>query len=475
MELRTYQTNDLASIRTQLREGKRRVLYRLPTGGGKTVVSAFMFASAAQRNMTAWFICHRRELIKQTSATFREAGISHGIVANGFPANYRERVQICGVQTLVNKLGKLKQPDMRVWDECHHCAAATWQRIHSAHNCIDIGLTATPERLDGKGLKAYFDVIVEGPSVAELISLGFLAPYRMYAPQHVVDISAIKSLGGDYKQDELAHAMDKPSITGDAIEHYKRLCNGKRAIAFCVSVEHSKHVRDAFNAAGIPAAQIDGSMNQWDRDTAINSFRSGTIRVLTSVDLVSEGFDLPALEAAICLRPTKSLSLYLQQVGRSLRPFPGKVAAIILDHAGNAAHHGLPDDDRVWSLDGRMKRKTPADAPGTKTCPQCWRIVRSIVRVCPGCQYVFVAKPREVEQRDGDLVELTRGNGHRDARAEQQRARDRHALEEIAKLRGYKDGWVDYIMASREVKKAMGKPIDLFATIKDWKGEQRAD
>jgi superfamily II DNA or RNA helicase len=464
MQLRPYQSNDLESIRSELKAGVKRVLYRLPTGGGKTVVAAFMFSSAAKRGMTAWFICHRRELIKQTSRTFKDAGISHGIVGAGFPFQPKETIQICGVQTLVNRMSKMPKPSMRVWDECHHCAATTWKRIHEAHDCIDIGVTATPERLDGKGLGPYFDVMVEGPSVAELISQGYLSPYRMFAPRNVVDVSAIKNLGGDFNQGQLAKVVDKPSITGDAIEHYKRLANGKRAIAFCVSVDHAKHVRDSFIAAGVAATHIDGTMDVFKRDMALRQFASGEKLLLTSVDIVSEGFDLPQLEVAICLRPTQSLSLYLQQVGRALRPFPGKEYAVILDHAGNAGRHGLPDDDHEWSLDGRPKKARKTEEEATKTCPSCWRIVRGVLRVCPGCGFVWVPKPREIEHRDGDLVELKRGEAVA-ARVETQKARDREALEQIARLRGYKKGWVDMMVASREVKRAMGRPVDIFGGV----------
>jgi superfamily II DNA or RNA helicase len=466
MQLRPYQSEDLASIRAKLKAGSRRVLYRLPTGGGKTVVAAFMFASAAQRGMRAWFLCHRRELLKQTSRTFKDAGISHGIIGAGFPFHPKEPIQICGVQTVVNRLDKLAKPHMRVWDEAHHCAAATWKTIHAAHDSIDIGVTATPERLDGKGLGAYFDVMVEGPSVAELIDQGYLCKYKVYAPRHAIDVTRLKMLGGDYNTRELTELVDKSSITGDAVEHYTRLAMGKRAVVFCVSVDHAKHVRDAFINAGIAAAHIDGSMDAFRRDMVLQQFASGEIKALTSVDIISEGFDLPSLEVALCLRPTHSLSLYLQQVGRALRIHPGKEFALILDHAGNVARHGLPDDDREWNLEGRAMRGPKTEAESTKTCPECWRIIRAQVRTCPGCGFVWVPKPREITQFDGNLEEFTRGDidiaAVADARRKTREARDRAGLEKIAKERGYKKGWVDMMLATREVKQAMGKPVDLF-------------
>jgi superfamily II DNA or RNA helicase len=235
---------------------------------------------------------------------------------------------------------------------------------------------------------------------------------------------------GDYAKDQVAEAMDKPTITGDAVEHYLRLAPGKRAVAFCASVAHAEHVADAFRASGIPASFLDGSLDPAERDKRIKDFEAGRTLVLTSCDVVSEGFDLPAIEVAILLRPTKSLSLYLQQVGRALRVFEGKEYAIILDHVGAISSHGLPDEDREWSLEGITKKKRAANdnMPDVNitTCPMCFTIHMSAPE-CPTCGHKYAVVPRTgPKQQDGELVELTaaaKEQLRRRAEIEKQKAR----------------------------------------------------
>ena len=315
-----------------------------------------MLGTAAERGMPSWFIVHRRELINQSSRAFTGEGIKHGIISANYEVNRTALVQIASIQTLSRRYHKYRVPSLIVWDECHHIAANSWSKIFSLYpNSVHIGLTATPERLDGTGLDKWFRVMVKGPSVAWLIENKYLSNYKLYAPSKV-DLTNVRTRMGDYVGSELTAVVDKPSITGDAIKHYKKLADGKRAVVFCASIEHSKHVVKQFLDAGIPAAHVDGETDINERDAAIRRFRDGTIKILSNVELFGEGFDVPCIEAAILLRPTQSLGLYLQQVGRSLRPNPGKDYAVILDHAGNCERHGLPDDEREWTLAGREKK-----------------------------------------------------------------------------------------------------------------------
>jgi superfamily II DNA or RNA helicase len=248
--------------------------------------------------------------------------------------------------------------------------------------------------------------MILGPEVKDLIRGGHLAPPVYYAPPQAADFSGIAIKRGDFDQREMAAVMDKAAITGDAVEHYARICHGAPAVAFCASIAHAQHVAEQFNAAGFRAATIDGNMEREDRRDVVRKLGDGRLHVLTSCEIINEGFDLPLVTAAILLRPTMSLGLHLQQIGRVLRPAPGKERAIILDHVGNLARHGLAEDVRDWSLDGRPKKKKSKkdDEPDVKVtqCPECY-CCHSPAQECPECGHVYEAKGRQIEQVDGEL------------------------------------------------------------------------
>lgn len=329
----------------------------------------------------------------------------------------RSRVYVASAQTLVKRLDIMADhPDLIVIDESHHLTQnSTWGKIVDAFPAAKLlPVTATPCRLDGKGLGVesggFADDMVMGPTMRELIDMGYLSEYRVFAPPTVLDLRGVKTRAGDYAKDQLADAMDKPTITGDAVAHYLRLAPGKRAVAFCVSVEHARHVAETFKAAGVPAESLDGSTDPAQREATIARFERGETLVLASCDIVSEGFDLPAIEVAILLRPTKSKSLYLQQVGRALRVFPGKDEALILDHVAAIRTHGFPDDSHEWSLDGDFSKRRAANdnqPPVTvQACPKCFSVHRPAPQ-CPACGHIYTAKERKLEVTDGELIELT--------------------------------------------------------------------
>ncbi|NBV62746.1 MAG: DEAD/DEAH box helicase, partial [Rhodobacteraceae bacterium] len=312
-----------------MQQGAKAPLLCLPTGGGKTVILATIAAQAAARGRHVLILVHRRELIHQTASKLAWAGLDHGIIAAGHPAS-DYAVQIASVQTLVRRLSRMDwAPTLVIIDEAHHAAAGSWRQIlNHWPDAYRLGVTATPCRLDGCGLRSTFDAMVMGPSVADLIFTGYLSPARIYAPPVVADLTGVRTRAGDYANDQAAAAMDRPTVTGDAISHYQRLAVGQQAIAFCCNVKHAVSVCDAFKTAGIAAELLLGGTQ--DRDQVVADFAAHRTRVLVTVDVVSEGFDVPAASCAILLRPTQSLGLYLQQVGRVLRPAPGKDAAIIL-------------------------------------------------------------------------------------------------------------------------------------------------
>lgn len=443
MLLRDYQQASVEEIRANYRQGIARQLLVSPTGSGKTVLFSFATKNACDRGLRVWILAHRSEILDQISETLSAVGVSHGQIRSGTRGG-DEQVQVASVQTLVRRLSKpgFNAPDLLIIDEAHHAAAGSWVQVMAAcPNARVLGVTATPERLDGKGLGGFFDRLVMGPSVSTLIDRGFLAKPAYYQPpKGPVDTSNLHKIGGDFKRDETEALMDEPSITGDAVTHYKRLCPGQRAIAFCVSLKHCASVIAAFNAAGVPAATIDGSMDPEERRALKKSLSDGDLLILASCELVSEGYDLPAVCAAILLRPTASLALHLQQLGRPLRPSPGKDRAIILDHAGNCWKHGPAEEDREWTLEGHVAKKRKPQPH--KQCMSCYAIFWG--RVCPQCGAAPRGEGKEPRFVDGQLVAteadalaLARKNRH-------QEERDCRSLEDfkaIARERNYSLAW----------------------------------
>ena len=455
MQLRGYQERAIDALRSAMQHGARAPLLCLPTGGGKTVILATIAAQASAKGRRVLILVHRRELIHQTASKLQWAGLDHGIIAAGHTAS-DHAVQVASVQTLVRRLSRMAwQPSLVIIDEAHHAAAGSWRQIiEHWPDAYRLGVTATPCRLDGRGLSEAFDQLVLGPSVADLVFWGFLSPARIYAPPVIADLSGILRRAGDYANDQAAAAMDRPTVTGDAIAHYQRLAAGQQAIAFCCNVAHAVSVCDAFKTAGIRAALLLG--NTPDRDQVVANYASGAVRVLVTVDVVSEGFDVPAASCAILLRPTQSLGLYLQQVGRVLRPAPGKDAALILDHVGNVTRHGFPDDPREWSLsEGIVRGGRGTPSPSVRTCPECYAAFKP-APICPVCgAQCAPIKSRVIKQLAGELQELRRESirqriEDRDrAKRERQSARTLPQLLALAKERGYAPGWAYRIHQAR--------------------------
>jgi superfamily II DNA or RNA helicase len=299
MQLRPYQSEIIDAVREAFK-ASRNVLLVSPTGSGKTVMFSYLAKAVTSKGKRVYILVHRDELVDQVSNTLHMFGVPHGFIAAGRPAS-ADAVQVCSVFTLANRLTSYPQPEMLIIDEAHHAAqGSTWARVLGYWSkSFKLGVTATPIRLDGRDLSANFDTMIEGPTVAELIENGDLCKYTMYTPPVVLD--KLRMRMGDYAKNDLAAAMDKPSVTGNAVEHYARLASGKRALVFCVSLDHAAHTAAAFSAKGIRAARIDGGMDKKDRRALVASFARGDTQVMTSCDLVSEGFDLPSIEVAVLL------------------------------------------------------------------------------------------------------------------------------------------------------------------------------
>lgn len=457
VSLRDYQQSAVEAIREAYRSGRKAPLFVLPTGGGKTVTFVYIAANAARKGKRVCILVHRDRLVWQTSAELTRWGVPHGIIAAG-TRELERPVQVASVQTLVRRLDSWPHFDLVIVDEAHHAVAGTWKKIiaHMPY-ALALGVTATPARLDGKGLGKIFDDMIFGPTMAELIGMGNLAPYELYAPGEVPDMKGIRKTAGDFNRGDAAAKMMKSTITGDAVSHYQRHVGGRPAIAFCVTVAHAEAVARQFREAGFRAATIDGDMEKTDQRRMIEDLGRGRLQVLTSCELISEGVDVPVCQAAILLRPTQSLTLYLQQVGRALRPKEDGSPAIILDHAGNSLRHGLPDAPRQWTLaDGFIQgSKAEREKRLTRICKHCFAVFEVFRKACPVCGGVVEAEkglPRHVA---GELVKAAGMSFPTDIRDLSIRevlrqAKTREQLQVVARIRGFREGWVDHVLAGKQ-------------------------
>ena len=465
--LRDYQHDALDRVRDAYRSGARAPLLVLPTGGGKTVCFSAVVSSAAQRGNSALVMAHRRELVRQASAKLSDAGVPHGIIAPGF-SQTADIVQVGSIQTLGRRTERLRRFDLIIPDEAHHATAGQWKSlIQSQPDAKLLGVTATPERLDGKGLGVEcggpFDALVVGTSVNDLMDDGYLVTAHVLAPSEAPDLSRVATVRGDFSTAGLEAAMGA-TLTGDAVKHYAKYADGLPAIAFCTTVAHARDVAETFRAAGYRAVAADGTTPTPIRDAAIAGLASGSVQVLCTCDLISEGLDVPAVSAVILLRPTQSLGLFLQQVGRGLRCVyaPGdystrigrlnaiagskKPRLIVLDHAGNTLRHGLIETVRDWTLEGRKARAKKDTPPPTWRCFRCFAVQAPAQR-CRDCGTERPAgEIRRLNQVEGELVAVDPARAHF-LRAEPlakllKAATTDASLREIAKARGYKPGWV---------------------------------
>lgn len=450
--LRPYQSAAIDKLRSSLARGNKRVMLYSPTGSGKTECCMAMVRAALDKGRKVAFIANRKELVRQASRRFSRAGIPHGIVQAENTVDIRADVLICSIDT-VHVRGLPDDIDLIVIDEAHGVAGSKkYRELLFKFNAVPvIGLSATPfavglgrhyDELGG----ALFQELVEATTIRDLIDLGFLVDVDIYAPS-TPDLSGVatrKGLDGevDFVDTKLADAVDKPALIGDIVSHWHRLARDKATVVFATSIPHSKHIVEQFQAAGVNAAHLDCYCDDEARADILARFNAGEITVLSNVAILAEGWDAPHTECMILARPTKSLSRFIQMVGRVLRPFEGKTRALLLDHSGSTERLGYPTDDLPLELDdGRPK------AAGTKrtkdrlpsACPSCSYMRPVSVHVCPACGFA-PERNADVEVQDGDLVRLERKR-----KADKFEKQDAYSqLLYIADERGYSDGWVSH-------------------------------
>lgn len=461
---------DQADLVTRVRKATLRhksILLCLPTGGGKSVCAADMIAGAYEKRTSCWFMVPRRELLRQVSATLEAFNIPHGIIGAGYAPNPFAIVNAVMAQTAARRLDKLTPPKILFVDECHVFGGdveriIAW--VRAAGGWV-IGMSATPWRSDGRGMGDIYEVMEQGPSVADLIENKRLASFRYFAPAPL-DLSGIKTSKGDYAPGQLAEFMEsQTAIVGDTIKTWRETAQGRITVGFATSRKHAGIMTEAFKAAGIGSAMIDGTMDEAERKRVIRALARRDIDVLWSVSLLAFGFDLATaagmdvrIKAIIDASPTKSLAWQCQKNGRALRY--DEEPAIFLDHAGNVTRHQLPDAPRNWTLEGSNKRASDDKEP-TQPVRQCeiakggCGFVHRPAPRCPNCGFVYPIEHRMVEEVDGELREIT-GAGPTPLQ-EQGIIASRDGLDGLIRLghaRGYKspEMWAAKIMSARLAK-----------------------
>lgn len=374
-----------------------------PTGSGKTVTAS---ALVHQLDRPTLWLAHRRELISQAAITLEGYDLRCGIIMAGFAPSPARQVQVASVQTLARR--ENPPVELIVVDECHHARATSYRKLLDAYPGVPVvGLTATPFRLDGKGLgDVGFRRIIVACYPDELCQDGTLIEPVVYAPD-APDLAGARIQHGDYADGDMFRAMTKSTITGNVVRTWFQRAGGKRTVVFAVNVEHSWQIVAEFRKHSILAEHLDGKTPRTMRDAILFRLKTGYTRVVSNCQVLTEGWDLPKLEVAIVARPTASLCLHLQQLGRIMRSAPEKTGALVLDHAGNHLRHGFVTQRLEYSLDDTptQTRASTAEGAAGKRCPGCYLMVPPGTSECPECGHEF--KPEAPKHVDGELTRLT--------------------------------------------------------------------
>lgn len=427
MALRAYQETPLEAARQRFRIGKRRVLLVAPTGAGKTIMFSAMVLGHIARGGYVLIVVHRRELLEQAKAKLILAGVDPsdiGLILAGQSRNPSARVQIASIQTLINlDRRELPAATLVVFDEAHHFVAAEWGGV-AAHykDSLFVGVTATPERGDGTPLGDLFEEMVVVTSVRVLTEDGHLVPCRVIAP-----------------------AKARKSDARDPLDAYREHAFGRPGVIFCATVKDARELAERFVSAGISAACVDGETDSGERAASLAAFERREISILTNVYCLTEGWDAPIAEVCILARGCSHAGTFLQMVGRILRPAPGKTDALLIDLRGVVHKHGLPDEDRMYSLEGKAIGRGP-----TRTCPECDAKIAAACTECPLCGFVFPVGCGRAEQHAEEQEKLSRVD-----RLTLERSFFISALEE-AKHRGFKPGWVVHRFEQKFGRKPWG-------------------
>lgn len=439
--LRDYQEELVNGLYNSMSKGNKNIMVQSPAGSGKSVTMSEIARRATDKGNRVLFIVHRRELVIQIKSTF---------IANDVDM---ELCHVGMVQTVANRIKKDNEPTPSIIlvDEAHHALAKTYTNIFEHFpNAYVYGFTATPWRMSNKGFTDVFEDLILGKTVDWLIDEHRLAPFRYYSVNLMDSDILTHNSTGDFNNDSITKAMQK-TIYGDAVTNYKKFADGKKTIIYTHNVESSINVAEKFKDNGYSALQVDGKTPKQQRELAMEMFREGKVNILVNAELYGEGVDVPDCECVILLRPTESLTLFIQQTMRAMRYQPNK-QAIIIDHVGNWYRHGLPDTEHNWKehFEGSKKKTSKDNSIPIKECPECFGVVESSYTTCPYCGCEF---PKEM-QEDYDLIlnaELEEVTEDKVIQLNLKTAEECETVEELyqlAKENGYKPGWA-YVQAKR--------------------------
>lgn len=413
MALRQYQKDTLNNVIRSQRKGNKNILLQAATGSGKTIMASAYVNYLIKENKSILFLAHRRELIQQCSDKLKNEGIRHGIIMAGKPSEFWHKTQVASIDTLrsrsiTNKTEPLPKADVVIIDEAHRSLSKTYLKLVGMYkNSQVLGLTATPIRSDGRGLGHIFSDMVKAPSIRKLTEEGHLVRCEYYAPT-IPDLNGIQTSMGDYNSVQLADRMDRPKLIGDIVASWKRIANNKKTIVFASSVAHSKNLAESFIDIGIKAAHIDGETDHAEREKVLDEFNNGDMKIICNCMVLTEGFDCPPAEVCVLARPTKSLGMYIQMVGRVLRPHDGKEKATVIDHSGAVYTHGFIEDDIDWKLDPKTRmtikeRKLAKPKEEAQIiCEGCFSVF-SGSNICSKCGHVQLKKSKYVAVLDKEL------------------------------------------------------------------------
>jgi superfamily II DNA or RNA helicase len=454
MRLRDYQKVAITKIRLSFQNGNRSILVVSPTGSGKGVILSEIIKTAASKGKNVLFLVHRREILFQVSTYLENYDIPHGVILSGEEYTGGHLVEVATVQTLRSRMKRrsYKKADVIIIDEAHNSTAKTYTEVIDAHreNLI-IGFTATPCRQSGKGLGTLYDDLVNVATIDELTKAGFLVPIKYYAPNEP-DLSKIKITAGEYNLKQLDKKMMEPKLIGDIIENWARLADNRQTVVFTTTVAHSVAVCEAFKEVGIIAEHIDGGTDKQERSEILYRFRAGDTNIICNCAVLTEGIDIPDISCVVMARPTKSLALYMQTIGRGMRPAPGKTDMTYIDHSGACYEHGPVDEMTEWTLDEETKNgnKKNEDRKKRKAkpieCQMCSLIYTGQIK-CPQCGTIPDIKQygKDVEYIDADLGEVCFKSKTVKVKATMEDKKEWYSqLSGHARQKGYKSGWISH-------------------------------